>query len=859
MCKNSDGQRILSARDLIESISRNECIEPIDDVIVEGDIQLNSVNYDHKLVIHNTSFRGRFDVSEAHFSRTLDLSKCVFERNVNFCDVQIERNLILTEAKIKADNEEDKNLPNFERIHVQGWINAKALKADVKLNFNHSHIGKLTLSSLPKKRTICKEDVSFIGAKVLYDFDCSGIKIVKELVLQGIDIQGEFFCNTDSKHSYCTEIDGGIFMLGAKILGRADFSGAQIGSELNLELCEIQGGLDFQPEFDQKNNPLHYTKINGDINLGGCKISPSIHFNGATIHGNISLQIAKIKGNIFFCNPDEENDEVIRDPDEKNNIDGKIDFSGIQITGSVYLSGTKICGDIDFKGANIKGNICCRSLRNHRTEFLGKVNLVEVEVQGSLDFSGAKISGDIDLKRATIKSKIDCEMSGDKRTEISGNFNCAGARVTGTISLNSANIAKDAVFKGIEVLGSIDCKPYENNDTEIINNDTEINGKLNLIRARISSSVNLEKTTIIGGLKLKGAEIGNDFSCNLSKIINASSQQQEANFQECIIHSLIIHIDNKLPEKSTLNLAYTKVIKFKITGCLPHKKILNLEGFEFKQLELPEPEVQETKWTKKRKNPYIKFLDATTKFNESTYIFMENWLQNQGAQIDANYVYVAMQRRNRRERISTDLRPFITDKNPEKNDKIQVCVLFKTIKVQHIYGLFRLIKRLWLISGKEIYDGILDFTIRYGTATNRLFFFYFLPVLMFSWLLFNNPNSVELEWTATVSDLHNPKVVERINQQKQQLNGNKLSIHPKHKDWTSMDAFLLAVKITLPVIQFPSTDKWVPSSQPVSIMFIRQKLDLISYDIYAKFITLFSWVTVPLFLAGISGIVKTRQ
>jgi hypothetical protein len=107
MVLSINDQGILLATDLMECIISNQPIEPIDGVVVEGNIGLNSVNYDYKLVIQNTIFKGKFDVSESHFRRSVDLSGCIFEHNVNFSDAHIERNLILTEVEINATNEEE--------------------------------------------------------------------------------------------------------------------------------------------------------------------------------------------------------------------------------------------------------------------------------------------------------------------------------------------------------------------------------------------------------------------------------------------------------------------------------------------------------------------------------------------------------------------------------------------------------------------------------------------------------------------------------------------------------------------------------------------------------------------------------
>jgi hypothetical protein len=830
-----NGQGIILGTDLIESIFNNQPIVPIDGAIIEGNITLNSVNYEHKLVIRNTTFKGHFDTSEAEFHRSLDLSGCTFEQNINFCDAQIHRNLLLTKAKIEARNSEFHNLANFERIYVQGALNARGLQCHPKLNFNHSLIGKLMFCSLPEQRTELNEDISLIGAKILHQFDCNGAKIAKELILQGAEIQGDLFCNTE--YGYCTEFGGNVFMVGIKILGRADFSGAKIGGDLNLEVAEIKGALDLKPEWDEINKQWYCTEINGDVNLGGAKISPSININGTKIKGDLSLQIAQIRGNVF-CQPDE---------GHFTEIDGKVDCTGVYVSNSMTFNGTTISSDLELKGAEIKGDLHCRSEFGQRTIIEGKANLVEMQVLGSVDFSGAKIAGDLNMKRAEIKSKLDCEVSENYRTEIGNNLNLAGAKITGSVNFSGAKVGKDLVLKGAQILGGLECRSY----TQAYNYETEIGQNLNLIRAKISSSVDLLGAKIQGYLELEAAEIDSNLFCNLSQInlSKIGNSKKGASLKECKIRCLNVTIA-PANENAHLNLEFTKVIKLKINESLPKKGLINLEGFEFQQIELPEQVEKHVNKANKsldkqerNGNKYIQFLEASTPFDEGAYFFMENWLRNQGAELDANRIYTEMRRRNRREKVSLEIKPIRKWKQLLRGPQ----------------GWRRLARIAWIVSVQQTYDWILDFTICYGTATNRLFFFYFLPVLMFSWILFNNPQSVELDWDITTGDLNNPQVIERLNLQKKTnpyLIKDRLSVHPEYGEWKSMDAFWQAIKVTVPIISLTPTDKWTPSDK--SIMCWEHKQFCLSYYTYAKFITLFGWITVPLFLAGASGIVKKK-
>ena len=65
--------RTISAEEFAKSI-RDHQIQDFSRCLIEGDVDLNAIDYPHKLVIHDSLFRGRFDVGGAHFAKSVDLS-----------------------------------------------------------------------------------------------------------------------------------------------------------------------------------------------------------------------------------------------------------------------------------------------------------------------------------------------------------------------------------------------------------------------------------------------------------------------------------------------------------------------------------------------------------------------------------------------------------------------------------------------------------------------------------------------------------------------------------------------------------------------------------------------------------------
>ena len=62
----------ISAEEFAKSI-RDHQIQDFSRCLIEGDVDLNAIDYPHKLVIQDSLFRGRFDVGGAHFAKSVEL------------------------------------------------------------------------------------------------------------------------------------------------------------------------------------------------------------------------------------------------------------------------------------------------------------------------------------------------------------------------------------------------------------------------------------------------------------------------------------------------------------------------------------------------------------------------------------------------------------------------------------------------------------------------------------------------------------------------------------------------------------------------------------------------------------------
>jgi hypothetical protein len=191
-----------------------------------------------------------------------------------------------------------------------------------------------------------------------------------------------------------------------------------------------------------------------------------------------------------------------------------------------------------------------------------------------------------------------------------------------------------------------------------------------------------------------------------------------------------------------------------------------------------------------REYDYLGFLNATWPFVKSTYQFFENWLRDRGESKKANEVYVAMRRRDRDE------------------------------------GNMRTMAKCW--------DRFQDFTVRYGVGTHRLFFVFFLTILL-CFLVFNfgqdamQPSREAQTMTATTQPAQSA---------------------------TWYDAFWLSIQTNLAMIPVVPAKGWQASGN--AITFGGWSFGL-TYNGLATIFLVWSYVAVPLFIASISGLLKKKE
>jgi hypothetical protein len=138
---------------------------------------------------------------------------------------------------------------------------------------------------------------------------------------------------------------------------------------------------------------------------------------------------------------------------------------------------------------------------------------------------------------------------------------------------------------------------------------------------------------------------------------------------------------------------------------------------------------------------------------------------------------------------------------------------------------------------RRLADWFLDRTVGYGLRSYRLFL-YLVAMLVLTTVLFSSPHSVTRAVMVTATEAANaPAAVDQ-------------NIFPER--WTPLDALWVAVRINIPLVSVGVDSGWVPSSERIPGVPL-------TYEGFAGIVSLLSWVAVPLFLAGISGILKKEK
>jgi hypothetical protein len=137
-------------------------------------------------------------------------------------------------------------------------------------------------------------EIRLLGAKITGELDCSGAKLKVQsdaLNVDGAEIGGAVFLGEGF------ESEGAVSLRGAKIAGNLECGGAKLNGKdkaLSADGAEIDGGVFFKDGFEAEGEiRLHRVKISKGLDCRGAKLKAkgyALSADGAEIGGSVSLQ-----------------------------------------------------------------------------------------------------------------------------------------------------------------------------------------------------------------------------------------------------------------------------------------------------------------------------------------------------------------------------------------------------------------------------------------------------------------------------------------------------------------------------------------------------------------------------------------
>jgi len=504
---------------------------------------------------------------------------------------------------------------------------------------------------------------------------------------------------------------------------------------------------------------------------------------------------------------------------EKSVFRGRFQASDARFACTVDLSDCTFEQGLVLEGARIEGGLCLNGATIH--PYPGEESAARRRAALRL---GPVPEGYIELLLINVfaanlrQVRLDRNLVAQKIT-VAGHLDLGMAKIGGQVRFDGARIRGDLILQEAEIEAGLVCMTEEGQRTAIEGNawlpGAKVAGQILFTGAWIGGDLNLQNTAIGGDLFCEADGKGqrtvihgnaNLNGARVASMVNFSGAQigGEMSLQTTSIGGALDcrGRDEQLTEIGAATFRHARIGEALLDGRCFAKMILDLSLAEFTKLTITEALPKQTYTEGLRfqelslpNDDYVGLLEASKTFQKSTYRFTENWLRNRGEDRAANKVYLAMRRRERREGRSG----------------------------------FTL---LW--------DLFLDGTVGYGLRSYRLGVFWLLPVLVLTVVLFSSSRSVNRSVVVTATEAANAHT---------DIDPNR---YPA--SWTPLDAFWVAVRINVPLVNLGVKNDWSPSSAAIIPW-----LPWITYEAYAGFVALTSWITVPLFLAAFSGILKKEK
>jgi hypothetical protein len=821
-----DDKRVVPVRQLLDAIRANRGAVCIRHAVIEEPIDFAAGTFSHKLIIQDTVFTHPVAAVDGHFRKSVDLSGCEFRQGLDATGCAVDGSLTLNDVTLHEARQPPPDRqqgpftppPSFRLLRVQGNVHARNLKSEHALNFSDARISG---------------DLDLTGAEIVGGIAVETAVIGGSLAGNGVRLTRRWPGHAPGDGSRPPDEsvplaqDGGAWLSGVRVSGGVSFSGADIAQGLALLGVSIKIGLFCGPE---GNRP---TSIGGDVLLDAAKVGHVVDFTRCRIKGSLRMVGGVVEGSLVCdggtigMHQEKDSDTGAKDDEAAT---GNAVLVGLRVTGHASFNGAFIARELNLQSAEIKGGLFCRPQGERQTWIGGNAHLSSVKVAVEVGLSGVRIDGDLVLTNAVVEGSLVCNRAPAElvaqgqarpRPQIQGVASLDGIRVQGHVNFQGAALEKGLNLQNATIQSGLACHPVEGQATEIKEGlslvGAHVSGGVNVSGATVGGTVNLEDAVIEGDLVCQGTDVTGEMLLGGAKITDAvkanrARVKSHLNLQGTVVQGTLscfpVEVGGGVDMRSAW--IHDADLDFRRFGSneLPD---LQLDRCQFQELpwfpdESSRPAPRGEKASPGQRAYLAHFLEAANHpFCKSNYLLMEKLLRNSGEEEWADQVSRSRRAEDRKQK-ATPLR-FME----------------------------------WLL---------LDLATGYGTQTHRLFWVFVL-LLVLTTLFFWPREAVERVVLVTAGDVSNPHA--------------KLGRIEAPEDWNWTDALLLSFRVNLPMVNLMSGGDCKPSGEPVKLFGRPLRLQLgewglaVTCEGWATFVSLLSYIIVPLFAAGVLGFIKKQQ
>jgi len=864
-------------------------------VRVRGPVELKSANFSHRVELLDVTFEDAVDMRDAQFLKTVDLRGCTFRGGLRMEGARIDGSLLMMGATLgRSTADERRRSARMSLLRVGGHFLGRGIEAEGTVDLTRAEVrGHVNLSSLPTRRTCFADDLIMNAASIGGDLRLEGILLKGALEAEASRVKGKLSAcplRADPERQegavlQVAEIGGRVHLACARVTGEVGFTAAKIGKGLNFQAAEIRGGLFCRILLG------HQPHVGGDLAGPAARILTTLDLSGARIGGEVFMEGATIQGTVFLENgwtscegapplPDggRPHETAPRMPDLRTHIGGPLKMAHITVTGSiravdvqvdgdavladatvtgaVSFSQSVVVGDLTVDAAKITRGFYCRSIDGRVPHVHGSITGTAAQIGSGVFLSGARVGRDVIFAAARVEGPVKMEartISTIKRAPdvpaesldppgphaaVSGNVDFGHATVAGALKLAQLESATISL-EGATVTGYLDLGDARVGELPATISEDDPNagfqvagaqeraGALNATGLRLlgyahfsgihlSGDLNLQNARIEGGIRCgaEGVSAGKRPIIRGSVLLGGATVLVQADFRAAWIGGDLslerATIDGMLrcrlltPDKNNWrDHLCTRVRQVNLRNCTVD--YLDLQGIERRGNGAPgKPGIAQdvpillegcqfhelsVPGGEKEKD-YLFFFRAQdgNSFRQSNYVLVEQWLRNRGDDDAAERVYRLMRKRRRAE-----LR-----NRPQRMSDWIVCEL-RAVAL-HFQAL--------------IIASLVTYLITVA--------------------IFSSPRSVVSE----PGDGAGTAVEERA------ASGGT-AVRPAR--WDVGDAALLATHIHLPMLSFPTEDRWAPAPGPIT-----KRMFSLRFDAYATIISLLSYAVIPLIIGGLA-------